>query len=118
MGDYFVVADHDMDDEVFVLSNMIAEVYRFQDADVIGFNGTTEWALDSVEQTHTLWLPREEQIRMLLAGTVRSLTKIPAGWQVAIEVSGNELRFSADQAEEAYGLALLYLVAGPEATAG
>ncbi len=114
MGDYFVVADHDMDDEVFVLSNMIAEVYRFQDADVIGFNGTTEWALDSVEQRHTLWLPREEQLRVLLAGTIRSLTKVAEGWRVAIQVQENDLTFSAVEAEEAYGQALLYLVAGPD----
>ena len=38
----------------FVLSNMVAELYRFRPSEVIGFNGTTEWALDSVETEDTV----------------------------------------------------------------
>ncbi|MFC5272404.1 hypothetical protein [Brachybacterium sacelli] len=31
------------------------------------FNGTTEWALDSVEQHEAIWIPREDQLRTALA---------------------------------------------------
>ncbi|HEY6740998.1 MAG TPA: pilus assembly protein CpaE, partial [Lapillicoccus sp.] len=65
-GDRFVLPLPDMQDEVFILSNVIADVHRFENGNVIGFNGTTEWALDSVEQDDVVWLPREEQLRDLL----------------------------------------------------
>ena len=65
-GDRFVVADRDMDDEVFVLSDMTIELHHYPGGPVIGFNGTTEWALDSVEQQDALWVPAEPQLRELL----------------------------------------------------
>ena len=30
---------------------------------MLGFNGTTEWALDSLKTEQVLWLPREGQLR-------------------------------------------------------
>ncbi len=102
-----------MDDEVFVLSNMVADLYRHPDgAEVIGFNGTTEWALDSVEQSEALWLPRESQLRDLLGRTFRQLRPTADGWQVDLEVNGRSVVFIDVDAEEAYGLALQYLVLG------
>ena len=55
-----------MDDEVFVVSDMTVEVHDFPTGKVIGFNGTTEWALDSLAQGDVVWLPREDQLRELL----------------------------------------------------
>jgi hypothetical protein len=40
---------------------------------ILAFNGTTEWALDSVAQADALWLPREDQLREL-RGAFRRLT--------------------------------------------
>ena len=57
-GDRFVLPP-EMEDEVFILSNVIADVHRFENGNIIGFNGTTEWALDSVEQDDVVWLPRK-----------------------------------------------------------
>ena len=65
-----MVVDRGMDDEVFVLSDMTVEVHQLEHGQVIGFNGTTEWALDSVEDRDAVWLPRESQLRELLAGDV------------------------------------------------
>src|SRR5438445_11668739 len=78
-GDGFVVADRDMDDEVFTLSDMTVDVHRHATGTVIGFNGTVEWALDSVEAQDTVWLPSETQLREKLGGTVRGLTRLPTG---------------------------------------
>ncbi|MDQ6937707.1 MAG: pilus assembly protein CpaE [Actinomycetota bacterium] len=112
-GDRFVVTDPQMAGEVFVISNMTVDVHRFPQGTVIGFNGTTEWALDSVEQDRTLWLPREEQLRALLAATFRRLERASDGaWTVTIEVGGDVDRFLDPDVERAYAHALLYLVTG------
>ncbi len=107
-----MVVDRDMDSEVFVLSEMTVEVQRLGNRQVIGFNGTTEWALDSVDDQDAVWLPRETQLRELLAGTFRSLHRVGDRWQVAIEVNSEPATFSNPDAEQAYALALLHLVTG------
>jgi hypothetical protein len=110
-GDRFAIPDRDLDDEVFVLSNMTIEVYSMPEGRVIGFNGTTEWALDDVELDETLWLPREEQLRELLGGTFRALSRTATGYQVLVELLGTERSFMAATAEEAYAAALMDLLA-------
>ena len=111
LGDRFTIPDRDLDDEVFVLSNMTIEVHTLPEGPVIGFNGTTEWAMDDVELDETIWLPREDQLRKLLGGTFRALETDPAGLAVSIELLGERRRFAAGTAEEAYGSALLHLLA-------
>ena len=112
-GDRFVVIDRGMDEDVFVLSEMTVEVQRLGDSKVIGFNGTTEWALDSVDDQDALWLPRESQLRELLAGTFRTLTRLPDGdWQLELEVNGEPVLARHPDAEEVYGQALLQLITG------
>jgi hypothetical protein len=111
-GDRFVLPHRQMDEDVFVLSDMTVEVHRFPTGSVIGFNGTTEWALDSVEQTEALWLPAEEQLRRLLAGLFVRLEAISNGagerrFAVTIRVGEDERTFTAVEPAEAYGTALL-----------
>jgi hypothetical protein len=81
-GDRFAIPDRDLDDEVFVLSNMVIDVHHLPDGPVIGFNGTTEWALDDLEQEEAVWLPREDQLRTLLGGTFRALIHDGRGYRV------------------------------------
>jgi hypothetical protein len=111
LGDRFAIPDRDLDDEVFVLSNMTIEVHTMPEGRVIGFNGTTEWALDDVEIEETTWLPREDQLRDLLGGTFRGLLREDAGYRVEIDLLGERQRFTAVTAEEAYATALLELLA-------
>jgi len=110
-GDRFVIPDRGLDDQTFVLSDMIVQVHELPRATVIGFNGTTEWALDDVEMDQTVWLPREDQLRELLGGTFRELRRGPAGYEVVIDLLGEERTFAADTAEGAYAGALLHLLA-------
>ncbi|GAA1640384.1 hypothetical protein GCM10009744_32730 [Kribbella alba] len=107
-GDRFVVPDRDMDDDVFVVSDMTVEVHDYQGSKVIGFNGTTEWALDSIEQREVIWLPREEQLRKLLGDTFVRLEAVPGGY--AVELTDG--RYTAEDAEQAYAEALLALLKG------
>jgi hypothetical protein len=109
-GDRFAIPDRDLDDEVFVLSNMTIEVHNLPDGRVIGFNGTTEWALDDVEMDEAIWLPREDQMRELLGGTFRSLRRTEAGYDVEVDLLGEPRTFRAETAEQAYANALLDLL--------
>ncbi|MDT4961592.1 MAG: hypothetical protein QOF87_1239 [Pseudonocardiales bacterium] len=109
-GDRFVVADRDMDSDVFVLSDMTIEVHDLPHARVIGFNGTTEWALDSVVSDEAVWLPRETQLRELLAAAFRGLDRAGDDWQVRTQVNGTVHASQHPDAEQAYGLALLHLL--------
>ncbi|HEY0166569.1 MAG TPA: hypothetical protein VGB75_05950 [Jatrophihabitans sp.] len=111
-GDRFVVVDRGMDEEVFVLSDMTVEVHQLEHGQVIGFNGTTEWALDSVEDRDAVWLPRETQLRELLAGTFRSLDRADGDWRVRLEVNSAPVQVRHADPEQAYALALLQLISG------
>jgi hypothetical protein len=111
LGDRFAIPDRDLDEEVFVLSNMTIQVYSMPEGRVIGFNGTTEWALDDVEIDEAIWLPREDQLRELLGGTFRGLRRDSVGYEATIELLGEERAFSAGTAEEAYAATLLHLLA-------
>lgn len=109
-GDRFVVVDRGMDEDVFVLSDMTVEVHQLEHGQVIGFNGTTEWALDSVEDRDAVWLPREGQLRELLAGTFRSLDRVDGGWRVQLEINSTPAQVQHPDPEQAYALALLQLI--------
>ncbi|MEP6597878.1 MAG: pilus assembly protein CpaE [Actinomycetota bacterium] len=111
-GDRFVVVDRDMDDEVFVLSDMTVEVHQVPHGEVIGFNGTTEWALDSIEQQQSVWLPSETQLRELLGAAFRRLDRSDDRWRVTTEVNGRTLLIEHADPAQAYGLALLHLITG------
>jgi hypothetical protein len=107
-GDRFVVADRDMDDDVFVVSDMTIEVHQHGPDRYLGFNGTSEWALDSVEQDHALWLPREDQLRELLAAAFARLEVVPGGFAAVLTDGSRHVDLDA---ERAYARALLAVLA-------
>ena len=111
-GDRFTVLRPGLEGDVFTISEMTIEPHTYPTGTVLGFNGTTEWALDSVAQEDALWLPREDQLRELLAGTFRSLARAVDGtYQVVVELPGQpERSFTAADPSEAYAAALLALV--------
>ncbi len=79
-GDRFVIDREQLTDDIFWISDLTIELHRYGDASVLGFNGTTEWALDSVPIGQALWLPREDQLRELLGDRLVSLQREPDGW--------------------------------------
>lgn len=112
-GDHFIVADRGMDDEVFVLSDMTVDLQDFPSGPVIGFNGTTEGALDSLDQADALWLPSEHQLRDRLGTAFRRLERLGSEYVVLIEVDGDpdtQSEARATEPAEAYGLALLEIL--------
>lgn len=112
IGDRFVVPGRDMDDEIFVLSNMTVEAYDHPSGRIIGFNGTTEWALDSIEQQDVVWLPRESQLRELLGAAFVRLEAVSGGFAVVADDGGRERRHIDIDAERAYARCLLSALIG------
>jgi hypothetical protein len=109
-GDSFVMPDKGMDSDVFVLSDMTIEVHEFPAGPVIGFNGTTEWALDSVAQSEALWVPAEHQLRELLGDAFAGLAPTGDGYRVTLRVDGATSGFDGPDPAEAYAVALLSLL--------
>lgn len=111
-GDRFVLADRDMDAQVFVVSDMVADVHEFPSGPVIGFNGTVEWALDSVGTEQAVWLPAEDQLRRLLGGTFTRLERDGPTWSVTVRLPADDTDtvLRTGTAAEAYAEALLLLL--------
>ena len=112
-GDRFVLPGLDLDGQIFTLSEMTIEAHAFSTGTVLGFNGTTEWALDSVPQEDAVWLPSEEQLRSLLGPAFVSLQTIePRRFAVTTRTAaGLATTYRADVASDAYAMALLDLIA-------
>ena len=111
-GDQFTVRSDEMGGEVFTVADMVVEAREYPTGMLLAFNGTTEWALDSVQLEQALWLPREDQLRDLLGPVFRSLARsLSGGYQVLAEIPGQPERvFTADDAADAYAEAVLALV--------
>jgi hypothetical protein len=121
-GDRFVMADPAVRvraglDDVFVVSEMTVDVADTPGGPLIRFNGTTEWALDSVEKADVLWLPREEQLRELLGAAFSRLDAVPGGFVVVVDRSADRASGTSEEerhvdidAECAYARALLSVI--------
>ncbi|KXC06254.1 pilus assembly protein CpaE [Microbacterium hominis] len=109
-GDRFQLDEPEFEADVFTVSEMTIEPRQYATGAILAFNGTTEWALDSVAQTDALWLPREDQLRELLRGAFRRLERLTDTHRVEIEFAGERHVFEHPQPEDAYALALLHIL--------
>jgi hypothetical protein len=114
-GDRFHVPDRDLDDEVFVVSGMSIEVSDLPSGSEVRFNGTVEWALDSIAQSEVIWLPREDQMRDALGAWFVRMERLEGetdGYAVVLRRDGREERHVDIDAERAYARALLSVLPG------
>lgn len=121
-GDRFSIQAEELEDVVFTVSDVTIEVHTYPDETILRFNGTTEWALDSVSIDQTLWLPSEAQLRTLLGGTFRTLRRLEARrgvdtWATAepqfcveILLEDHPKEFTDHEPADAYAQALLALI--------
>lgn len=116
-NDFFAVPDRGLDDSVFVISDMTVMVEVVSGALAVTFHGAVEWALDHVEVTELVWLPREDQLRemleQLLIGQpepILVLFSIADGYRCEVQFQEQFLAFEAFGASDAYGQALLYIL--------
>ena len=111
-GDRFAIPDRDLDGQVFVVSEMTIETQQLATGGVVKFNGTTEWALDSIAQNDVVWLPHEAQLRGLIGSAFRKLEPAGDGYAVeAVAADGATVRELDVDAERAYARVLLTLMA-------
>ncbi len=121
--DFFTIPDRDMDDRLFVLSD-ISTYLGLQDGfPVIHFHGAEEWALDQIASGETVWMPTEEQLRQTLEHTLLekmtpdadlpllTLARAENGYRCTIKFRHETLHFDAPNASDAYAMALLCVLA-------
>ena len=106
-GDRFQLDEPEFEADVFTVSEMTIEPRSYPTGVILAFNGTTEWALDSVALEDALWLPREDQLRELLRGMFRALRRTDDSHVVEIHFDGKGHEFEHPEPADAYGLALL-----------
>jgi hypothetical protein len=110
LHDAFLIPDRDLDDQVFVISDLTIDVERLAGHATIMFNGAVEWSLDYIFSQDVVWLPSEEQLRELLGDPFQRLVRHADGFSCEIDVDGVTLVFSSSIAANAYGKALLHLL--------
>jgi hypothetical protein len=113
-GDRFHIPDRDFGDQVWSISEMVIEPRQ----NILGerelaFNGTVEWALDSIVKKEVVWVPTEGQLRELLGTAFIALAREEDGRHACvIRLNGDPETFYAETAPDAYGTALLATLVG------
>jgi hypothetical protein len=107
----FYIPRPEIADAVFTISDMVVELITQKGESRFHFNGTVEWALDSVESDGVVWLPRENQLRELLGEHFLSLDSTGGGFVVTVSgpVRAYHTEAEADAAD-AYARAVLYVL--------
>ena len=116
-GDQFVVPDREMDDRVFVVSDMATMIELLKGMPVVTFHGTPEWALDYLFLVEAVWMPGEGHLRELLrqglerhGARVFDLIYVEGEYTFRCEWNGEAEAFHAADAAEAYAAALLHIL--------
>jgi len=117
LHDFFVIPERQMDDLVFVISDIQVTVERMQGEQMLSFQGASEWALDSLVMGESIWLPSEEQLRRLLEEALLiggrpeiRLSGGLGGYRCEVHYRGQPLAFEGAEPSEAYAAALLHLL--------
>jgi hypothetical protein len=109
-GDRFWVPDRELDETIFTVSDMVVEVRDHAGGRVLAFNGTTEWALDAIEEHEAVWLPRLDQLLDLLGPRFVNLTARSGGYVVRVQSGQSEQEHVDVGADDAAARAVLGLL--------
>ena len=110
-GDMFFIPKPEIVESVFIVSDMVVELVVSGGESRFHFNGTVEWALDSVESDGVVWLPREDQLRDMLGEYFLSLDSSAGGFVVTVTGPSKAYHTEAEpDAADAYARAALYVL--------
>lgn len=117
LNDFFAIPERDMNEKIFVISDMLVTIDFLQGIQVVSFQGASEWALDSLVTDETVWLPSDEQLfhaieaAMLERGAyVIILRSTIKGYECEITYEDGKRIFEGKQVSTVYADALLYLL--------
>lgn len=117
--DCFGLPDRNMDDKVFVISDMLVTVDVMQGLQVIAFQGASEWAIDSLATTEAVWLPTETQLRQALEAALLEagrpelrLSSGLGGYRLDFVFQDEPIALEGREASELYARALLLTLKG------
>lgn len=117
LHDFFAIPDRNLDNRVFVLSDMTIGAEVLHGFPALTFNGAVEWSLDFIYQYDVIWIPREDQLRTLLVSRlagqeepVLQLESTLRGYRCTINFGGEKQQFTAGSAGDAYASALISLL--------
>lgn len=123
--DFFAIPDRNMDDRVFVISDLLVTVDILQGMQVVSFQGASEWALDYLVTTDAVWIPSETQLRQALEAALLSsgrpelkMTSSLLGYRCEFDFRGKSMNFEAEDVSELYAGALLYVLRDLSASTG
>jgi hypothetical protein len=115
--DFFAIPDRDLDDQIFVITDVMTQLGLLKGWPVVTFYGTAEWALDYILTTEVIWLPTEEQLREALLENLRDeehrtlqLWLENDLYHCRVSYHGASLSATADTAGVAYAQTLLALL--------
>ncbi|KFF60963.1 hypothetical protein JF66_01020 [Cryobacterium sp. MLB-32] len=111
-GDAFGIERPGFEHDIFTVSSMAIEPHEFDTGTILGFNGTTEWALDSLALENALWLPREDQLREMLGERFSALERTSGLFRVKVDLGEGPTHFDAAEAADAYAAAVLAVLRG------
>ena len=112
--DFFAVPEREMDERVFVISDMSVLVEVLQGWPAITFNGSVEWALDYVLEAEAVWLPRDDQLLTALGKAFVGLARRGEQYVCLIQWGDEQQEFAAATASDAYSQALLAILGGTQ----
>ena len=125
LHDFFAIPQPELEDRLFVLSDMTIDIEPIFGWQAITFNGAVEWSLDYIMTADVVWVPTESQLREMLQELL--LAEEQPAVQLMSSISGYHCQiiyedtvhgFEAATASDAYGMALLFLLQGEERWSG
>lgn len=110
--DFFIMPEHNLDGQIFVVSGLPALVQNFGGQRTITFHGSIEWALDYVVLSEAVWLPTETQLReqldaRLAGDALMRLERLAGGYRLLAGIGGEIHEFASPSPAECYARALL-----------
>jgi hypothetical protein len=115
--DFFCIPDRDLDDRVFVITDIMTQLGLLKGWPVVTFYGTAEWALDYILTSEVIWLPTEEQLREAVLENLRGeqprtvrLWLEDDIYHCQVSFKGASLSATAGTAGDAYAQTLLALL--------
>lgn len=113
--DMFALPDREMDNQVFIISVLPAQIQIHNGEPAVAFLASAEWALDHVWLGEVVWLPTETQLREALAAQIApeaglALSRHMNGYHCTVEIAGSDRTFDGPDAASAYAQALLHVL--------